>query len=93
MPGRKNEAYEHNSDSLTSVGFFDPEYASCIGQTLEKIVTQKGFPTDIDFACVYKESIGSFIIPSDPTQLDANDRVCLCGSRSDIMKAVKFPRR
>lgn len=42
------------------------------------------------FSCVFKEALGSFIIPRGDTQLHVNDRVCLCGSRSDIKKAVKF---
>lgn len=67
-----------------------PEDTSCLGQTVEKVIGQTGFPKDIIFSCVFKEAIGSFIIPRGDTQLHVNDRVCLCGSRSDIKKAVKF---
>jgi trk system potassium uptake protein TrkA len=67
-----------------------PEDANCLGQTVEKVVGQKAFPKDIVFACVFKEAISSFIIPRSDTQLHVNDRVCLCGSRNNIKKAVKF---
>ncbi|MFC1489928.1 potassium channel family protein [Candidatus Latescibacterota bacterium] len=70
--------------------FMIPEKGQCVGNSITNIVSQKGFPKNIIFSCVFVDSTHSFIIPKGDTVLGENDKVFICGKRTDIKEATKF---
>lgn len=70
--------------------FIISENARCVGRTIAKLVSQKGFPNGIIITCVFKNSTHTFIIPRGNTVLDEEDKVFICGSTEDIKVAIKF---
>lgn len=69
-----------------------PEKSSSCGQSVSALVRQKGFPEEIVVTCIYVESEKSFVVPRGDTIVNAQDRLFLCGSHTNIKKATKVIR-
>jgi len=77
-------------DNIEICIYMIPEQAKCSGQTVEKVVSQRGFPREIVITCIFDNTSHSFKIPRGDTVLNAKDKVYFCGTMKDIKEAVKY---
>ena len=77
-------------DNIEICVYIIQENARCAGQTVEKVVSYKGFPREIIITCIFDNSSHSFKIPRGNTVLNAGDKVFLCGSMKDIKESTKY---